>query len=71
MAEEVSGKAPRRKVLAQTGGAGAGLQVGILVVYALEQLSGHGLPDKVEASAVGLAALAVGFLAGYLVPEEG
>jgi predicted glycosyltransferase len=63
-------KAPRRKVLATAGGGAFGYELGVILVYAFEQLARHDLPAKVELAGVALVGIAVGALAGYLTPAE-
>lgn len=61
---------PKPKVVASTGGSAVGSSVGIVIVYAFEQLASHDLPVGVEGAIIGICAAIVAFLGGYTQRED-
>lgn len=69
MDDPAGSKTPRPKVVAAGGGSLIGSQLGVLLIYAFEQLSRHDLPLSVEGAIFSLLAAAAGFAGGYLLRE--
>jgi hypothetical protein len=61
--------APVPKVLASTGGTGAGGVLAILIIWSLQQ-AGLSISSEVGLAIGTLCSMIVGFIAGYLTPPK-